>query len=108
VILTLECITPARGGWAFAHPPMLRVRSGKTIKLEVPAAHYDRLRVGLFDAGRREELSFRIPTEQFTGLAAEPEVEFKAGNASIRLRDERMEMLREFVRRMTPPRTEQR
>jgi hypothetical protein len=108
VVLTLESFTPARGGWAFAHPQQLRVRSGKTVKLEVPAAHYAQLRVGLFDAGRREELSFRIPTEQFTPLAGEPEVEFKAGNASIRFRDARMEMLREVVRRMTPPRTEQR
>lgn len=102
VVLTLESFTPARGGWAFAHPQKLRVRSGKNDKLEVPAAQYAKLRVGLFDAGRREELSFRIPTEQFTALAAEPEIEFKAGNASIRFRDRRMEMLWEVVRRMTP------
>jgi hypothetical protein len=108
VVLTLESLTPVRGGWAFAHPQKLRVRSEKKDKLEIPAAQYAKLRAGLFDRGRREVLSFRIPAEQFAALASEPEIEFKAGKASIRFRDRRMEMLREVIRRMTPSGTEMR
>ncbi|MGH7483428.1 MAG: hypothetical protein ACRELV_14845, partial [Longimicrobiales bacterium] len=48
VVLTLASFTPARGGWAFAHPQKLRVQSGHTVRLEVPAAEYEKLRVGLF------------------------------------------------------------
>lgn len=106
VVLTLRSFTPARGGWAFAHSRKLRVRSGKRDKLEIPAGEYAKLRVGLFDRGRREELSFRIPAEQFIALAAEPEIQLTAGNASIRFRDRRMKMLQEVVRRMTPSGTE--
>jgi hypothetical protein len=49
-------------------------------------------------AGRRESLSSRIPAEQFTALAARPELRLKAGKASVRLGDRRMAVLRELVR----------
>jgi hypothetical protein len=38
VVLTIESWTPGRGGWAFAHPEWLRVESGDSIRLEIPAA----------------------------------------------------------------------
>jgi len=101
VILTLESFTPARGGWAFSHRQKLRVRSGKNVKLEIPNIEYVKRRVHFFDSGRREALSFRIPAERFAALLSEPELEFKAGNAKIRFRQENMERLREVVRRMT-------
>lgn len=102
VVLTLASFTPARGGWAFAHPQRLRIVSGESLELEIPAAGYDKLRVGLFDAGRREMLSFRIPTEQFVAMAAQSELELKAGKAKMRLREREMGMLRDVVRRLTP------
>ena len=101
IVLTLESFTPARGGWAFSRRQKLRVRSGKSLQLELPNIEYLRRPVGLFDSGRREALSFRIPAERFAALLSEPELEFKAGNAKIRFRQENMEMLREVVRRMT-------
>lgn len=101
IVLTLESFTPARGGWAFSRRQKLRVRSGKSLQLEVSNIEYLRRPVGLFDSGRREELSFRIPAEKFAALVTEPELEFKAGNARIRFRQENMEMLRAVVRRMT-------
>jgi len=104
VVLTLASFTPASGGWAFARPQRLRIQSGGTLKLELAAAEYQKLRVGLFDAGRREMLSFRIPTEQFVAMAAEPELELKAGRAKMRLGQREMGMLREVVRRVTPAR----
>lgn len=97
--------TPARGGWAFSHPQDLRILSGKTLKLEVPAGEYEKLRVGMFDAGRREMLSFRIPTEQFVAMAAEPELELKAGSARMHLRKRAMGMLRDVARRLAPAAT---
>lgn len=106
VVLTLESFTTARGGWAFAKPRDLRVRSGKGLELEIPASQYAKRKVHPYDSGRREMLSFRIPAEQFATMAAEPELEFKAAKASIRFRDRRMEMLREIVRRMTSSGTE--
>lgn len=48
VVLTLAGFTPARGGWAFAHPQRLRIRSGETLELAVPATEYEKLPVGLF------------------------------------------------------------
>jgi hypothetical protein len=102
VVLTLESFTPARGGWAFAHPERLRVESGESVKLELPATEYEKLPVGLFDAGRREMLSFRIPTGQFVAMAAEPELELKAGDARMRLRGRAMDMLRDVARRIKP------
>ncbi len=108
VVVTLRSFTPARGGWAFAHPERLRVVSGESVKLELPAAAYEKLRVGLFDAGRREMLSFRIPTGQFVAMATEPELELKAGNARMRLRGRAMEMLRAVSRRLKPASAEER
>jgi hypothetical protein len=102
VVLTLRSFTPARGGWAFAHPERLRVVSGESVKLELPAAQYEKLRVGLFDAGRREMLSFRIPTKELVAMAAEPELELKAGNARMRLRGRALDMLRDVTRRLKP------
>jgi hypothetical protein len=101
VVLTIESWTPARGGWAFAHPVSLHVRSGDSIRLDVPAKGYVKRRVHLFDSGRREALWFEIPSTDFTRLAGAPELSFTAGNARFRVR-QRMEMLREVLRRMTP------
>jgi hypothetical protein len=102
VVLTLTSFTPARGGWAFARPHKLRVVSAKKVMLEAPAADYEKLRARLFDSGRRETLSFDIPTEQFVAMVAEPEIELKSGNARMRLRQRGMEMLREIARRLKP------
>jgi hypothetical protein len=102
VVLTLASFTSARGGWAFAHPQRLRIVSGESPELELPAAGYEKLRVGLFDAGRREMLSFRIPAEQFVAMAAQSELELKAGKAKMRLGKREMGMLRDVVRRLSP------
>ena len=99
--LTIEAWTPARGGWAFAHPESLRVRSGDSLQVEFPPAGYVKRRVQMLDSGRREELWFHIPSRDFTRLARAPELDFTAGRARFRIR-ERMEMLREVLRRMTP------
>jgi hypothetical protein len=101
VVLTIESWTPGRGGWAFAHPEWLHIRSGDSIRLELPAAGYLKRRVHLFDAGREEVLWFDIPASDFVRLAAAPELLFTAGRVRFRVRD-RMEMLREVLRRMTP------
>ena len=101
VVLTIESWTPGRGGWAFAHPEWLRIESGDSIRLEFPAAGYLKRPVHLFDSGRREVLWFDIPTSDFTRLAGAPELLFTAGRARFKVR-ERMEMLHEVLRRMTP------
>lgn len=108
VVLTLASFTPTRGGWAFAHPQRLRVVSGESLELDLPAGEYQKLRAGLFDAGRREMLSFRIATERFVAMAAQSELELKAGKAKMRLRQREMSMLREVVRRLTPASTGER
>ncbi len=108
VSLTLESFTPARGGWAFARPQSLRILSGESLQVEVPAGEYEKLRVRLFDSGRRELLSFRVPTERFVAMAAEPELELKAGNARMRLGERSMGMLRDVARRLTPTGTKAR
>ena len=101
LVLTIESWTPSRGGWAFAHPESLQVQSGDSIRLEFPAAGYLKRRVHLFDAGRRDVLWFDIPSSDFMRLAEAPELIFTAGRARFRVR-ERMEMLHEVLRRMTP------
>jgi hypothetical protein len=100
VVLTIESWTPGRGGWAFAHSEPLHVESGNSIRLDVPAAGYMKRKVHLFDSGRREVLWFDIPSAEFTRLAGAPELILRVGNAQIRVR-QRMEMLREVLRRMT-------
>jgi hypothetical protein len=82
--------------------------SGERVKLELPAAEYEKLRVGLFDAGRREMLSFRIRTGEFVAMAAEPELELRAGKARMRLRGRAMAMLRDVARRLKPANAEAR
>ncbi len=101
LVLTIESWTPARGGWAFAHPEWLQIQSGDSIRLELPAAGYLKRRVHLFDTGRREVLWFDVPSSDFTRLAGAPELNFRAGRARFTVR-KRMEMLREVLRRMTP------
>jgi hypothetical protein len=102
VALTFESFTPSRGGWAFARPQRLKVRSGNAVQLEIPPAEYVKRRVHVFDAGRRESLSFRIPAEQFAALSAEPELKLKAGPASVRLRERGMAVMRQLVQRIRP------
>ena len=101
VVLAIESWTPGRGGWAFAHLQTLHIQSGDSIRLDVPPTGYMKRRVHLFDSGRQEVLWFDIPSAEFTRLAAAPELILRAGNAQIRLH-QRMEMLREVLRRMTP------
>jgi hypothetical protein len=103
VALWLESWTPARGGWAFAHPRELRVETGKTRLATIRAAGYVKRPVHLFDRGRQEELSFRIAPEEFATLAREPELVMKAGSATVRLDKRRMERLRALVKEMTVP-----
>jgi len=98
IVLSLESFTPSKGGWAFAHPRKLRVESGRQLLLEVPPAAYLKRPVGLFDAGRREVLSFRIPLVELAALARQPELAMKAGNAGLRLGRRRIEALRVFLR----------
>jgi hypothetical protein len=96
-------LLPLRAEAELAAPAamQLRILPGKTLKLELPAASETRP-VGLFDSERREMLSFRVPTEQFVAIAAEPELELKAGNARTRLRTQGMSMRRDVARRLTP------
>jgi hypothetical protein len=75
----------------------LRVLSGKTLKLELPAATYEKLPVKLFDTGRRELLTFTLPTERLAAILAEPELQIKAGNARVRLRHRDLAALREAL-----------
>lgn len=103
VVLSLEGWTPARGGWAFAHPRALRVETGKTRLATIPAAGYVKRPVHLFDRGRREELSFCIEPEEFATLARQPELVMRAGSATVRLDRRRMERLRALVKEMTVP-----
>ena len=103
VELSLESWTPARGGWAFGHPRVLRVQTGKTRLMTIPASGYVKRPVYLFDRGRREELSFRIEPEEFATLARPPELVMKAGSATVRLDKRRMERLRVLMRQMTVP-----
>lgn len=102
VTITLESFTPSRGGWAFARPRRLEVRSPGALKLEVSPSEYRKHRVHLFDAGRRELLSFHIDTSDLARLAAEPELSFKAGGAVVRVRGRRMALLRQVVQRLRP------
>ena len=101
VVLTIESWTPGRGGWAFAHAQWLHIQSGDSIRLDLPATGYVKRRVHLLDSGRREVLWFDIPSTDFARLAGAPELTVRVGNARIRVR-QRMEMLREVLRRMTP------
>ncbi len=102
VTITLESFTPARGGWAFARPRPLEIRSLRAWKLEVSPAEYRKQPVHLFDAGRRERLSFRLATSAFLMLAEEPELSLKAGPATMRLRGRRMDLLRLVSHRLRP------
>jgi hypothetical protein len=102
VLVTMESFTPARGGWAFARPRPLEVRSGGALKLQVPPAEYRKQPVRLFDAGRRESLSFRVPPAEFLTLASESELTLEVGGASIRLKGRRMETLRAIAERLKP------
>ncbi|MEP7227153.1 MAG: hypothetical protein ABI785_07315 [Gemmatimonadales bacterium] len=105
-VLSLESWTPARGGWAFAHPRELRVEAGKARIATIPAAGYVKRPVHLFDGGRREELSFRIKADELTTLVGEPELVLKAGGATVRLDGRRMTRLRALVKAMTDRETQ--
>jgi hypothetical protein len=102
VIITMESFTPARGGWAFARPRPLEVRSGGALKLQVPPAEYRKQPVGLFDAGRREMLAFRVSPAEFLTLVSETELSLEVGGASIELKGLRMETLRALAERLKP------
>ena len=56
--------------------------------------------VGLFDAGRREVLSFRVSPVDFLTLVSETELSLEVGGASVRLKDQRMETLRALAHRL--------
>lgn len=97
VLLTVESFTPSRGGWAFARPQELRIATTSGDRLRLPPARYRKLPVHLFDAGRREVLSFRVPARQLTALAGERQLDVEVGKARFRFRERRMAMLRELV-----------
>ena len=98
VMLSLESWTPNRGGWAFAHPRVLRVETGKARLATIPAAEYVKRRVYLFDAGRREELSFRVTPGELAAIARESELVLRAGSATVRLDERHTARLRALVR----------
>ncbi len=100
VTITLESFTPSRGGWAFARPRPLEIRSAGALRLTVGPVEYRKQRVHLFDTGRRELLSFRVASGALADLAAEPELSLKAGPAVVRLRGRRMELLRQVAQRL--------
>jgi hypothetical protein len=104
VFLTLESFTPSRGGWAFARPQELRIACADAEKLRLAPVRYQKLTVHLFDSGRREVLSFRIPASQIVTLAGEELLNVEAGRAKLRFRERRMAMLRQLVAMMTPSR----
>jgi hypothetical protein len=102
VVLTIESWTPARGGWAFAHPQKLLIESGDSLRLEVPPAGYLKRRVHLLDTGRREMLWFNIASSDLRRLAGTPALFLKSGNARFEVRERGMEVVRELVGRMPP------
>jgi len=102
VVLTLECWTPARSGWAFAQPAELRVESNNGLRLEIAAAEYVKHPVHLLDRGRREALSFRIPAEQFVAMSEAPGLSLRAGNARIKFDQAQMVRIRDLARRTKP------
>jgi hypothetical protein len=102
IIITMESFTPARGGWAFARPRPLEIRSGGALKLQVPPAEYRKQPVRPFDAGRREMLSFRVSPAEFLTLVSETELSLEVGGASIRLKGRPMEILRALADRLKP------
>jgi hypothetical protein len=108
VVLAFESWTPARGGWAFAHAEALEVRSGRLRLADVPAAEYVKRRVRLFDSGRREALSFRVPLTELAALAEHPGLILKVGRATVRLDQRRMARVRALVDRMRPAAVESR
>jgi hypothetical protein len=101
VVLSIESWTPSRGRWASAHPQSLEIRSGNSLRLEMPPAGYEKRPVHMFDAGRREVLWLEIDASDLRRIADAPELVLTAGHARFGVR-KRMEMLREVVRRMTP------
>jgi hypothetical protein len=105
VLLTLQSFTPSRGGWAFARPQELRIACADEEKLRLAPALYEKLPVHLFDPGRREVLSFRIPAREIVAMAGEELLSVKVGRAEVRFRERRMAMPRDLVAAMTPSRT---
>jgi hypothetical protein len=104
ILLTVESFTPSRGGWAFARPQELRIACADEEKLRLAPALYERLPVHLFDPGRREVLSFRIPAREIVAMAGEELLNVKVGRAEVRFRERRMAMLRDLVAAMIPSR----
>lgn len=102
VLLTVESFTPSRGGWAFVRPQELRIACADEEKLRLAPAHYQKLPVHLFDSGRREVLTFRIPARQIVAIAGEELLNVEVGRAKVRFRERRMAMLRDLVATMTP------
>lgn len=100
VHLAVPAAAPARG-WAFAHRESLHIRSGDSLRVDLPPAGYLKRPVHLFDSGRQEALWFAVPSKDFMRFVGAPELVFSAGRARFRVR-ERMEMFRELARRMTP------
>ena len=105
VLLTVESFTPSRGGWAFGRRQELRIACADEEKLRLAPASYQKLPVHLFDSGRREVISFRIPARQIVAIAGEELLNVEVGRAKVRFRERRMAMLRDLVAAMTPSRT---
>ena len=107
-VVILDSWTPSRGGWAFAHPQALQVRDGQVRLATIPASQYVKRKVHLFDAGRREVLSFRVAADTLATFSRQPALILRAGNAVVPLTARGMEALRVLVREMTSPLTEPR
>jgi len=105
-VVILDSWTPARGGWAFAHPQALQVRDGQARLATIPASQYVKRKVQLFDTGRREVLSFRVAADTLATLSRQPALTLRAGRAVVPLTARGMEALRILVREMTSPPTE--
>jgi hypothetical protein len=104
-VVILDSWTPARGGWAFAHPQSLQVRDGQGRLATIPASQYVKRKVHLFDTGRREVLSFRVAADTLATFSQQPALTLRAGRAVVPLTARGMEALRVLVGEMTssPP-----
>ena len=102
VELDFITFTPPRAGWPLAHPHSLRIILDDSVRSEFPAAEYQRMSVGLFDRGRSEMSSYRIPSPAFLQLAGSSRVTLKVGRFTIKLDQQGFEGLRVLAARLSP------
>ena len=102
VELELTAFSPARSGWALAHPQSLEILLEDSIRSVYPAVDYERLPVGLRDPGRRETVRYRIPTADFLKVVTASRVRFKVGRMTTRLDDRGILGFRALIARAVP------